>query len=165
MESRATRPSGVWEVVGVLAAVIPCGILAGLYLATSDPMFLAVFAVLAVVAVGIVYFRRPRRLPGTRGRRRSATVSGAARKTGGRLQAARAALRRTFTVRVLKLLGLALWLIAWGVLATLYARVAENANVVGLGMLVLVGGFSPIVIYYGLEAGVGRLSKRLDDDK
>jgi hypothetical protein len=129
-------------------------------------MFLAVFAVLAVVAVGIVYFRRPRRLPGTRGRRRSATAhGGGARKTGGRLQAVRATLRRTFTARVLKLLGLALWLIAWGVLATLYARVAENANVVGLGMLVLVGGFSPIVIYYGLEAGVGRLSKRLDDDK
>jgi hypothetical protein len=32
-------------------------------------------------------------------------------------------------------------------------------------MLVVIGGFSPVVIYFGLEAGVKNLSNRLDEDK
>jgi len=169
MESRAANPSGVWEVVGVLAAIIPSGILAGLYLATSDTTFLVVCAVFAAAAVGIVFFRRPGRLSWAMRRRAPAASDAGARagagRASGRLEAARAALSRTFTVRVLKLLGLAAWLIAWTVLAGLYARVAQNANFAALMMLVAIGGFSPVVFYFGLEASVKRLTKRLDDDK
>jgi len=167
MESRAANPSGVWEVVGVLAAIIPSGILAGLYLATSDTTFLVVCAVFAAAAVGIVFFRRPGRLSWAMRRRAPVASDAGARseKASGRLKAARSALGRTFTLRVLKLLGLAAWLIAWTVLAGLYARVAQNANITALMMLVAIGGLSPVVIYFGLESSVKRLTKRLDDNE
>ncbi len=166
MESRAANPSSVWEVVGVLAAIIPSGILAGLYLATSEVTFLVVCAVFAAVAAGIVFFRRPRRLSWTRRRAPAASVAGGKpEKASRRLSAARSALGRTFTLRVLKLLGLAVWLLAWTVVAALYARVTENVNIAALMMLVAIGGFSPVVIYFGLESGVKRLTKRLDNDE
>ena len=167
MESRAASSSGIWEVVGVLAAIIPCGILAGLYLATSETKFLIVFAAFAIAAGGIVYFRRPRRLSWARlrGRAVAADRSDMAEKASERLRGMGSALRRTFTVRVLKLLGVAAWLMAWAVLAALYARVAQNANIPALLLLVVVGGFSPVVAYFGLEAGVKKLSKRMDTDE
>jgi hypothetical protein len=166
MESRAASPSSVWEVVGVLAAIVPSGILAGLYLATSDTTFLVACAVFAAAAVGIVYFRRPGRLSWAMRRRAPVAPDavGRAGRASGRLTAARSALGRTFTLRVLKLLGLAAWLIAWTVLAGLYARVAQNANIAALMMLVAIGGLSPVVVYFGLESGVKRLTRRLDDE-
>jgi hypothetical protein len=162
MASRASvHFGGIWEVVGVLAVVVPCGVLAGLYLATSDPMFLVVCGVIAIVAAGILLFRKPVRRPATRRRNVGAT----ARAGGaGRLGAVRSALGRTFTLRILKLLALVGWLLAWGVLAVLYAKVAENVNIAALAMLVVVGGFSPLVIYFGLEAGVQKLSRRIDPE-
>ena len=167
MESRAANPSGVWEVVGVLAAIIPCGILAGLYLATSDIKFLIVFVVFAVAAVGIVLFRRPRRIawPWRRRSAAGADKPDRAEKASGRLHAVGASLSRTFTARVLKLLGLVVWLMAWTFLAAFYARINENANMAGLMVLVVAGGFSPVVIYFGLEVGVKKLTRRLDDDR
>jgi hypothetical protein len=167
MESRAANTSGVWEVVGVLAAIIPCGILAGLYLATSDAKFLIVFALFAVAAAGIVFFRRPRRLAWTGWWRRAAGTDqpGKAEKAPGRLGAMHETLSRTLTARVVKLLGLVVWLMAWTVVAALYARVAQNTNIAALLVLVAVGGLSPVVIYFGLEASVKKLTKRLDDDK
>jgi hypothetical protein len=166
MESRAASPSSVWEVVGVLAAIVPSGILAGLYLATSDTTFLVACAVFAAAAVGIVYFRRPGRLSWAMRRRAPVAPDAAgvwAERASGRLTAARSALGRTFTLRVLKLLGLAAWLIAWAVVAGLYARVAQNANIAALMMLVAIGGLSPVAIYFGLESSVKRLTRRLDD--
>lgn len=160
MEGRAAaHPNGIWEVVGVLAVVIPCGVLAGLYLATSDPMFLVVCGVIAAVAAGIVLFRKPLRRPVARRSGRRMAAGGNARLT-----AVKSALARTFTLRILKLLGLVVWLLAWGVLAVLYARVAENANIAALAILVVVGGFSPVIIYFGLETGVHKLSRRIGRD-
>ena len=51
------RSGGVWEVVGILGAVIPCGILAGLYLATEDILFLMACFGFAIVAFGLVFAR------------------------------------------------------------------------------------------------------------
>jgi len=162
MESRsAAGAGGVWEVVGVLAAVIPCGILAGLYLATSDPIFLVSCAVFAVAAVGIIIFLRPGRFSWKRRRGDNGggdTRGGAA---GTDISAPTGpAFTRIFTLRFMKLIALVAWLLAWGVLATLYARVAQNANIAALAMLVAVGGFSPVVIYFGLEMGVKKASRR-----
>ena len=154
------RPAGAWEVLGILAAVIPCGILAGLYLATNDGRFLAACGVLAVVAVGIIFARNLGRLRLPRRERAGAAAANASAAGHRKIGMAGAMLRRTFTIRVLKLLGMAVWLLAWAVVASLYARVAENANMPMLVMLVIFGGFSPIVMYYGLESGVKRLSGR-----
>ena len=41
------------EVLGVLAAVLPCGVLAGLYLASDDPMFLIAGLCLAAAALAV----------------------------------------------------------------------------------------------------------------
>ena len=157
------RSNGLWEVVGVLAAVIPCGVLAGLYLATSDSLFLLAGGGLAVVAAAIVFLRNPG-LVSLRGwrARRSDTASN---QGEGRLHTLGARLRRTFTVQILKILGLAAWLVMWVLTASIYARVVENANMAALMMLVLVGGFSPILIYYGLEGGVKKLGRRMRDDE
>jgi len=161
------RSSGVWEVVGVLAAVVPCGIFAGLYLATTDLSFLIACSGFAIAAVGIVFFRSPGlfRLK----RWRDAGKHGDAR--GGRfgagttkLAAAASAVSGTFTLRLAKLIGLVVWLLAWGVTAALFAKVAENANIGMLMTLVAVGGFSPVVIYFGLESGVKKLGSQLRED-
>ena len=45
--------------------------------------------------------------------------------------------------------------------AALYARVFEGANIGALVMLVAVGGFSPVVIYFGLEGGIKKLTGRM----
>ncbi|MGH6618332.1 MAG: hypothetical protein ACREF6_02170 [Alphaproteobacteria bacterium] len=167
------RSGGVWEIVGILAAVIPCGILAGLYLAAGDMRFLVACIALAIVAVVLVFIRRsPRRV--SLARRGAGAEGGATGLTGkladrfrgsAKLAAAGSAVRRTFTVQVLKLLGFAVWMIAWGLTAALYARVAQNANMTALMMLVVFGGFSPVMIYYGLESGMKKLGRRLRDDE
>lgn len=170
------RFGGVWEIVGILAAVIPCGILAGLYLATGDMRFLAACIALAIVAVALVFIRGPRRVSLAR---RGAGAGGGATGFAGKLAskladrfrgsakltAAGSAVRRTFTLQVLKLLGFAVWMLAWGGTAALYARVAENTNITALMMLVVFGGFSPVVIYYGLESGMKKLGRSLRDDE
>jgi hypothetical protein len=163
------RPNGVWEVVGVLAAVVPCGVLAGLYLATEDVLFLLACFGLAVIAVGLVFARNlgsisiPRRrsvggLPGAA----TGKAMGAGRRKLGEIGAT---FRRTFTVRVLKLLGLVSWFVAWAVLVSIHLRVIENPNVIGLVIWVAVGAFSPIFIYFGLETGVKKLGNRMRDDR
>ena len=162
------RLGGVWEVVGILAAIIPCGILAGLYLATDETGFIIACVVLATLAGGIVAFMRN---PGRRlSRRRTGAEGRAARSAGGiagseKLRAAGSALGRTFTRPVMKVLGFALWILAWGVTAALYARVVNNAQIGGLVILVLVGGFSPVLIYFGLESGVTKLTRRMRDSE
>ena len=170
------NPAGVWEVVGILAAVVPCGVLAGLYFATADILFLVACFAFATVAVGLVLTRNlgklrlPRREGGIRprGEAPDGAAEDAARKavSAGRetLGAVGASLRRTFTLRVLKLLGLVVWFIAWAVLISLHLKVVENPNIGGLVMLVAIGAFSPILIYYGLEGGVKKLGRRMQDD-
>jgi hypothetical protein len=167
MASRS--PAGVWEVVGILAAVIPCGVLAGLYFATSDILFLLACFGFATVAVGLVLTRNlgKLRLP-RRGERQGGAAGETTRNALGagteKLGAMGASLRRTFSIRILKLLGLVLWFIVWAVLVSLHLKVVENANVGGLVILVAIGAFSPILIYFGLEGGVRKLSKRMRDD-
>lgn len=162
------RPSGVWEVVGVLAAVVPCGVLAGLYLATGDMLFLLACFGLAIVAVGLVFTRNLGALSLKRRRRAGGAVGAAAGKAvdAGRekLGAVGASFRRTFTVRILKLLGLVSWFVAWAVLVSLHLKVNEDPNVAGLVIWIAVGAFSPLFIYYGLESGVKKLSSRMRDD-
>ena len=154
-----TRPTGALELLGILAAVIPCGVLAGLYFATGDGHFLIVCLGLLALAVAIIFLRNigKLRLKRQGGRDAPAAAVSAGRK---KLGAVAASLRRPFTVRILKLLGISLWLLAWAALASFYARVVETPNMLGLVMLVIVGGFSPILIYFGLESGVRRLSRR-----
>ena len=160
------RLGGVWEIVAILAAVVPCGILAGLYLATEEIGFLvACFVIAALAAAVILYRRNPRRrLAGRRSgmEGRSATRPGAIAGSE-RVQAMGSALARTFTRPVLKVLGFALWILAWGATAALYARVVENAQIGGLVILVVFGGFGPVLIYFGLETGVKKLTGRLRD--
>jgi hypothetical protein len=165
-----TRPHGVLEVIGILGAVIPCGILAGLFLATGDIRFIFGSVFLGIVAVGIVFMRSPRlRLP----RRRALAGAGAPGGEGGgaeggvaagraraKLAAVGGAFRRSVSLQIVKLLGFVVWMLAWGVTAALYARIFENANIGALLILVVVGGFSPVVIYFGLETGVTSLSRR-----
>lgn len=161
------RSGGVWEVVGILGAVIPCGILAGLYLATEDILFLMACFGFAIVALGLVFARNPGNLSLLR--RRGGTVDAAASKAVSasreKLGAVGASLRRRFTIRILKLLGLVLWFVAWGVVVTLHLKVVQNPNLVGIVMLVAIGAFSPVFIYFGLEAGVKKLSTRVRDDQ
>lgn len=166
------RSGGVWEIVGVLAAVVPCAVLAGLYLATEDMRFLVACSALALLAAVLIFIRGPRRARLTRrgpgaGGRASGLAGKLIDRLGGsaKLTAAGSAVRRTFTVQVLKLLGFVVWMLAWGVTAALYARVAENANMTALMMLVVFGGFSPVVIYYGLESGMKKLGRRLRADE
>jgi hypothetical protein len=153
---------GVWEAVGILAAVVPCGVLAGLYLATDETGFIVACVILATLAGGIVAFKRNPRSRLSR-RRRGAEGGATGRAGSERLRTVGSALGRTFTRPVLKVLGFALWILAWGVTAALYARVVSNAQIGGLVMLVLIGGFSPVVIYFGLESGVKKLTGRARD--
>jgi len=169
MSGRATaRMTGVWEVVGILAAVIPCGVLAGLYFATNDILFLFACFGLAIVAVGLVLTRNIGQLRLPRRREGGATDGAAAGKAASagreKLEAVGASLRRTFTLRILKLLGLVFWFVAWAILISLHVKVVENPNIGGLIMLVTIGAFSPILIYFGLEGGIKKLSKRIQDD-
>lgn len=156
------RSGGVWEVVAILGAVIPCGILAGLYLATEDVLFLAACFGFAAVAAGLVFARNFRNLslPRWRGRAADDTASKAVAVGREKLDVVGTSLRRTFTIRILKLLGLVLWFIAWAVLVSLHLKVVQNPNIGGIVMLVAIGAFSPIFIYLGLETGVQKLSNR-----
>lgn len=173
----ARSPAGVWEVVGILAAVIPCGVLAGLYFATSDMLFLFACLGMATVALGLVLTRNLGRLRLSWRRGRGLQAQAAGINTAGEdaartavsagqetLGAMGASLRRTFTVRILKLLGIVGWFIAWAVLVSFHLKVVENANIGGLVILVAIGGFSPVLIYFGLEGGVKKLGKRMRDD-
>jgi hypothetical protein len=147
--------------VGILAAIVPCGILAGLYLATEEIGFIVACFALAVLAVAIIFMRHA---PLSLRRMRGGTATRSGGVAGSRkLQAMRSSLGRTFTRPVLKILGFAVWVLAWGVTAALYARVANNAQIGGLVMLVLFGGFSPLLIYFGLESGVKRLTGKIRD--
>lgn len=153
------------EVLGVLAAVLPCGVLAGLYLASDDPIFLIAGLSLAAVAVGIFFVRNPDRIGHTL-RRWTSVVSArrdrlADTRVGGVAGAARQRLQQTFTRRFLKVLGFVAWFLVWGVTAAMFLRVAENANIGGLILFVAIGSLSPLFIYYGLESGVKRLGDRL----
>ena len=56
---RIARRNGVWEVAGILAIVVPGGVLAGLYLATRDIRFIIGCAVLAALAVALILLRNP----------------------------------------------------------------------------------------------------------
>jgi hypothetical protein len=153
------------EVLGVLAAVMPCGILAGLYLASDDPIFLIAGLSLAAVAVGVIFVRNPDRIG--HALRRWTWVAANKRerlgnsKVGGAVGTVHQRLQQTFTRRFLKLLGFVAWILVWGVTAAMFMRVAENANIGGLIMFVAIGSLSPLVIYYGLESGVKRLGDRL----
>jgi hypothetical protein len=153
---RIAHRNGIWEVLGILAVVVPCGVLAGLYLATGDIRFIIGCAVLAALAVALILMRNPGFLQLSRWRFRAQSRSGA--QTG---DSGAARMRRIFTLPVLKLLGVTAWLCAWSVTAALYARVFEGANIGALVMLVAVGGFSPIVIYFGLEGGIKKLTSRM----
>lgn len=161
------RSGGVWEVIGILGAVIPCGILAGLYLATEDILFLLACFGFAIVVFGIVFARNLGSFSLLR--RRGGAVDTAASKAVGagreKLGAVGESLRRRFTVRILKLLGLVLWFVAWGVVVSIHLKVVQNPNVVGIVMLVAIGAFSPVFIYFVLEAGVKKLSTRVRDDQ
>jgi hypothetical protein len=165
---RIARRNGIWEVLVILAAVVPCGILAGLYLATEDARFIIGCAVLAVLAVAIILLRNPAglRLPRWRpwaGSRSGAQAGGTAGSEGREDAASR--LRRIFTTPLLKIIGVAAWLMAWSVTAALYARIFQNANIGALVMLVAVGGFSPVLLYFGLEGGIKKLSGRMRRDE
>lgn len=154
------RPKGIWEVFGILAAIVPCGILAGLYLATDDARFLVGCIVLAVLAAAIVFLRRPTAWqPQIRHWIQSLRRGG---ETGD--GSAGSILRRTVNGPVLKVLGFAAWMMAWGVTAALYTRVAVNVNASALVMLVLIGGFAPVVIYFCLEGGIRTLKGRRRDE-
>ena len=160
-----SQGSGIWEVVGILAAVIPCGVFAGLYLATGDGLFLGMFVLFAVAALVIVVARNPQRLAALKERFASTGVPDetespppeALRDPLAGVGNAASALRRTFTVRILKLLAFVAWILAWGVTASIYADVVENANLTGLMVYVAIGALGPIVLYVGLEASVKRL--------
>ena len=154
------RPKGVWEVFGILAAIVPCGILAGLYLATEDARFLIGCIALALLAAAIVFVRHP----GAWQPQIRQWIEGLRQgsETGG--SSAGSILRRTANGPVLKVLGFAAWMMAWGVTAALYARVAVDINPGALVMLVVIGGFSPVVIYFGLEGGIRTLKGRRRDD-
>ncbi len=163
----------ILEVVGVLLAVIPCGVLAGLYLVSEDITFLIACAVFAAIAVVVVFWRRPghtRR--GRRGRSmRDADVSilsdaEQGPRGGGlaRFLQTAAAMRGKLTKRLLKVAGFLVWMAAWIFTAVLFTRVAENENVAGLAIFVMIGSLSPLVFYLLLETGVSRLSSRLRDE-
>lgn len=154
------RPKGVWEVFGILAAIVPCGILAGLYLATEDARFLVGCIALAVLAAAIVFLRHPAAWQPQIRHWIESLRHGS--ETGG--SSAGSILRRTVNGPVLKVLGFAAWMMAWGVTAALYTRVAVNVNAGALVMLVLIGGFSPVVIYFGLEGGIRTLKGRRRDE-
>jgi hypothetical protein len=162
------RSGGVWEVIGILGAVIPCGILAGLYLATEDILFLLACFGFALGAFGFIFARNLGSLS-LQLRRRAGPVDVAASKavSAGRekLGAVGESFRRRFTIRILKLLGLVLWFVAWAVVVTLHLKIVQNPNIVGIVMLVAIGAFSPIFIYFGLEAGVKKLSTRIRDEQ
>ena len=76
---RIARRNGIWEVLGILAAVVPCGVLAGLYLATEDIRFIIGCAVLAALAVMLILMRNPGFLQLSRWR-----LSWAQRRSGDR---------------------------------------------------------------------------------
>lgn len=170
----AAQGSGIWEVVGILAAVIPCGVFAGLYLATGDGLFLGAFLLFASAALAIVIARNPERFAALKRRfeARAAQI-GRGKKDDSTPEARRnplasaagaaATLKRSLTVRILKLLGFVAWVLVWGVTASIYADVVENANLMALMVYVAIGALSPIVIYVGLEASVKRLGGHIAD--
>ena len=157
------------EVLGVLAAVLPCGVLAGLYLASDDPIFLIAGLCLAAVALAILFIRNPHHLRHAL-RRWVARVSAhrgaaASSKAGATVGTIGKTLKQTFTRKILKLLGVVAWFLMWGVTAAIFANVAGNANITGLVIYVAVGAFSPFVIYLALDSGVKSLGKRLSREE
>ncbi len=165
----------ILEVVGVLLAVVPCGILAGLYLVSEDIKFLIACAFFAMVAVVVVFWRRPSQ---GRGRRRAQAMrqAGTSRRAkadrpergAGRLAGILqlgADLQGKLTKRAMKIGGFLVWMAAWIFTAVMFTRVAENENVLSLAIFVMIGSLSPLIFYFLLETGVNRLSGRLRDEE
>ena len=171
-----SQGGGVWEVVGILAAVVPCGVFAGLYLATADGLFLGMFILFAIAALVIVVARNPQRFAGlkrlfdavTPARRRDDAETdgdrekGTARTPFAGAAGAATALKRTFTIRILKLLAFVAWILVWGVTASLYVDVFQDVNFVALMSYVAIGALSPIIIYVALEGSVKRLGGHMN---
>lgn len=173
------RPAGggslrILEVIGVLLAIVPCGVLAGLYLVSEDITFLIACAFFVMVAVVVVFWRRP---SGGQGRRRVHAMHRAGqslrsksdlgeRGNGGLARVKRfgTALQGKLTKRAMTVAGFLAWMAAWIFTAVMFTRVAENENVTGLAFFVMIGSLSPLIFYFLLETGVNRLSNRLRDD-
>ncbi len=163
----------ILEVVGVLLAVVPCGVLAGLYLVSEDIKFLIACAFFAMVAVVVVFWRRPtagntgrraramRPADGPRRARAAPPVSGGRRLAG--IFRLGSTLQGKLTKRAMKIAGFVVWMAAWIFTAGLFTQVVENENVTSLAIFVMIGSLSPLIFYFLLETGVNRLSGRLRD--
>ncbi len=165
----------ILEVVGVLLAVVPCGVLAGLYLVSEDIKFLIACAFFALVAVVVVFWRRPSHgQSGKRARSLRRPVAGHRPKAAqpesgeGRLASMLrlgASLQGKLTKRAMKVGGFLVWMAAWIFTAVMFTQVVENENTTKLALFVMVGSLSPLVFYFLLETGVNRLSDRLRDEE
>ena len=160
-EGRSTPAVRVFEVLGVLGAVIPCGILAGFYMASKDPSFLIACFVFAALAVGVVLWRTPRR---SIIRARS---SGLDRQDGARSRASwfgdlrlpEIGAGRNIGKKISIAAGFGAWVAAWCFLALMFAGVAQDTPVWRLALLVLLGAFSPVILYVLLEGGAKRIMR------
>jgi Flp pilus assembly protein TadB len=174
------RPAGdgslrILEVIGVLLAVVPCGVLAGLYLVSEDITFLIACAFFAAIAVVVVFWRRPttgrgrRRAHSMREANESLRSKGSHDESGdgrfARILGLGAALQGKLTKRAMKVAGFFAWMAVWIFTAVLFTRVAENENVISLAIFVMIGSLSPLIFYYLLETGVDRLGNRLRDEE
>lgn len=164
----------ILEVIGVLLAVVPCGVLAGLYLVSEDITFLIACAFFAMVSVVVVFWRRP---ASGRGRRRARSMREANESLRSKVDDAESgegrlarimglgvALQGKMTKRALKFAGFLVWMSAWIFTAVMFTRIVENENVTGLAIFVMIGSLSPLIFYFLLETSVNRLSNRLRDD-
>jgi len=174
------RPAGggslrILEVFGVLLAVVPCGVLAGLYLVSEDIKFLIACAFFAMVAVVVVFWRRPSQGPATRRARSLRRADAAHSPAAGRPKSGEgrkagilrlgAALQGKLTKRALKVAGFLAWMAAWIFTAVMFTQVVENEHTTKLTLFVMVGSLSPLIFYFLLETGVNRLSDRLRDEE
>ena len=166
----------ILEVIGVLLAIVPCGVLAGLYLVSEDITFLIACAFFAAIAVVVVFRRRP--TTKGRGRRRARSMreaneslrskAGHEESSDGRfarILGLGTALQGKLTKRTMKVAGFLAWMAVWIFTAVLFTRVAENENVTSLAIFVMIGSLSPLIFYFLLETGVNRLSNRLRDEE
>jgi hypothetical protein len=180
LEVSLDRPAGdgslrILEVIGVLLAVVPCGVLAGLYLVSEDITFLIACAFFAAIAVVVVFWRRPTTERGRRRVRSMREANESFRLKGGhdesgdgrlaRILELGAALQGKLTKRAMKIVGFLVWMAVWTFTAVLFTRVVENENVTSLAIFVMIGSLSPLIFYFLLETGVNRLSNRLRDEE
>lgn len=160
-EGRGKPAVRVFEVLGVLGAVIPCGILAGFYMASKDPSFLIACFVFAALAVGVVLWRTPRR-PTIRaqsgGQGPQARMRPPASRSGG-LARPKVGAGRKVSKKILIAVGFGAWVAAWCFLAFMFAGIAQNVPIGRLAVLVLLGAFSPAIFYLLLEGGVKQITR------